>query len=395
MKSAGILAGVVAFFLAFAMIFTAGWDAPPVEATQTGYRGSGMAQIERASVIDYLREVNENVPEAPYPYEEDTEGPTAGEVYENVQVLANVPASEFNRMMLAITEWVVPEDVRNDPEMAGGCNYCHNPTNLASDELYTKVVARRMIQMTQHINANWSDHVAETGVTCYTCHRGNAVPANVSFAGLGESTYSNGGGRPYQNTPTASNAYTSLPTDPFGPYLQANASNIRLQNMDGWAAEPANFEATEATYALMMHISDALGVNCTFCHNTRAFSPWEQSTAARTTAWHGIQMAGGLNDEYLYPLESLWPENRLGPDGQAPGLSCATCHNGLNRPLNGAAMSADWPYLRPASYSDFTTTAQVPATEEAASEPESGATDAESDAESDADADDAAGEDEE
>jgi len=44
------------------------------------------------------------------------------------------------------------------------------------------VVARRMIQMTQRINVDWKPHVADTGVTCYTCHRGNNIPANVWFA---------------------------------------------------------------------------------------------------------------------------------------------------------------------------------------------------------------------
>eukprot|EP01041_Mallomonas_annulata_P041336 gene41336-65399_t len=38
-----------------------------------------------------------------------------------------------------------------------------------------------MVEMTQHINADWKTHVAGTGVTCYTCHRGNPVPQNVWF----------------------------------------------------------------------------------------------------------------------------------------------------------------------------------------------------------------------
>ena len=38
-----------------------------------------------------------------------------------------------------------------------------------------------MLQMMQHINATWKTHVAETGVTCYTCHRGKPVPANIWF----------------------------------------------------------------------------------------------------------------------------------------------------------------------------------------------------------------------
>ena len=40
-----------------------------------------------------------------------------------------------------------------------------------------------MIEMTRHINATWKPHVADTGVTCYTCHRGQPVPANIWFTG--------------------------------------------------------------------------------------------------------------------------------------------------------------------------------------------------------------------
>ena len=67
-----------------------------------------------------------------------------------------------------------------------GCAYCHTAgEDLSSDALYTKVVARRMLQMTRHINADWKNHVADTGVTCYTCHRGQNVPANIWFTDAG------------------------------------------------------------------------------------------------------------------------------------------------------------------------------------------------------------------
>ena len=75
--------------------------------------------------------------------------------------------------MTAITAWVAPVQ---------GCAYCHaDGEDLSSDKLYTKVVARRMLQMTRHINGDWKQHVAATGVTCYTCHRGQPVPAAVWF----------------------------------------------------------------------------------------------------------------------------------------------------------------------------------------------------------------------
>ena len=35
--------------------------------------------------------------------------------------------------------------------------------------------------MVRNINADWQTHVNGTGVTCYTCHRGQPVPANVWF----------------------------------------------------------------------------------------------------------------------------------------------------------------------------------------------------------------------
>ena len=100
-------------------------------------------------------------------------GTKSSEVYANVQVLGDVDADEFTRLMSAITEWVSPEQ---------GCAYCHaEGEELSSDSLYTKVVARRMLQMTKHINAEWQPHVGATGVTCYTCHRGKNVPANIWF----------------------------------------------------------------------------------------------------------------------------------------------------------------------------------------------------------------------
>ena len=67
-------------------------------------------------------------------------GEKAGDVYENVKVLGDVSTGEFTRLMVNITEWVAPEQ---------GCAACHNIENFAEDWLYTKVVARRMLEMAQ------------------------------------------------------------------------------------------------------------------------------------------------------------------------------------------------------------------------------------------------------
>ena len=46
----------------------------------------------------------------------------------------------------------------------------------------------------------------------------------------------------------------------------------------------------------------------------------------------------------------IFPPNRLGPTGAPLQVNCLTCHQGLNKPLGGQAMIADYPYLRPAGY---------------------------------------------
>jgi photosynthetic reaction center cytochrome c subunit len=44
--------------------------------------------------------------------------PTAGQVFQNVKVLGDLPVGEFTRTMLAMTAWVSPKE---------GCTYCHKP----------------------------------------------------------------------------------------------------------------------------------------------------------------------------------------------------------------------------------------------------------------------------
>ncbi len=79
------------------------------------------------------------------------DGDKATSVYKNVQVLTDLSADQFNRVMLAMPHWVAPPDQ--------GCTYCHNADNMADDGLYTKRVARVMLQMTRHINKDWQAHV--------------------------------------------------------------------------------------------------------------------------------------------------------------------------------------------------------------------------------------------
>ena len=321
-----------------AMLLTA-CERPPIVASQNGFRGTGMEQVYNPRTLAVKVAANQ-APTAPEAASAD--GPKAKDIYKNVQVLGDLSVAQFSRHMASITQWVSPE---------AGCTYCHIAENFADDSKYTKVVARRMIQMTQRINVDWKPHVAETGVTCYTCHRGNNIPENVWFAPK-DKKYAGGllGDLAGQNLAAKSAGLTSLPFDPLSPFLMDSAE-IRVNGKQALAATGADanrssLKQTEHTYSLMVHMSESLGVNCTYCHNSRAFQSWEESRPQRTTAWYGIRMARDLNNDYMKPLTDTFPPHRLGPTGDVAKVNCTTCHQGAFKPLYGAQMAKDFPELQ-------------------------------------------------
>ncbi len=310
-------------------------ERPPVEVDQLNYRGLGLETVKNPRRLEDKLEASQ-IPAALPPV--PAVGPKASEIYQNVQVLGDLSAGEFNRIMIAMTQWVSP---------AQGCTYCHAGENLASDDLYTKVVARRMLQMTRAINGEWTSHVAGTGVTCYTCHRGQAVPAHYWFEDPDADGVRMVGYTAGQNAPAPQAGLASLPSDPFTRFIAARAhDSIRVQ---GTTALPTgngtSIKDTEHTYALMMHLSTSLGVNCGYCHNSRSFGPWEASSPQRVTAWHGLGMVRDVNEEYMTSLTDVFPAHRKGPAGDVFKVNCATCHQGLPKPLNGVSMVKDYPNL--------------------------------------------------
>lgn len=344
MKKSQLLLGTGLMLL----VLLTGCERPPIDTVQHGYRGTGMVQVYNPRTVELLEQENIIPPSLPTL---PADGPKAAQVYKNVKVLGNLSVNEFTRLMLTMTSWVAPNE---------GCVYCHNPANFAEDVKYTKIVARRMIEMTRHINADWKVHVAETGVTCYTCHRGNPVPNNIWHK---EPEQAKGadfiGDRAGQNLAANSVVGTSLPSDPFTPFLLGDL-DIRV---NGTTALPNgnrhSIKQAEWTYGLMTHMSSALGVNCTYCHNTQSFSNWNGNPPQRSTAWYGIRMARDLNNAYMEPLASVFPEHRLGPTGDAPKANCATCHQGAYKPLYGQSMLKDHPQLAgPGTGLDSTTLAK-------------------------------------
>ncbi len=322
-----------------AIVLQGCWEAPPMETEQIGYRGVGMQTTSNPDLTKDL--VDANVLPKPQPAVPDT-GPKAGDVYQNVEVLGHLSVGQFTRTMQAMTKWVSPEQ---------GCAYCHVGNNFASNELYTKRVSRRMMQMTQKINSKWKPHVGNTGVTCLTCHRGKNVPEYVWFKEDGPETASGFSSKSYSQNHVAEDVgYTSMHSDPFSKYLTKDQAQIRaisqypLPLKGVKTNEPT--QTTENTYSLMIHMSESLGQNCTYCHNTRSFTSWEMSPPARVTAWHALQMVPALNNAYLEPLGPTYPPKRLGALGDAPKVNCTTCHQGVAKPFYGESMLDDYPVWR-------------------------------------------------
>ena len=323
MKKLGIgtIIGLTVTTIAFAFIVFGTFQAPRTESIQHGYRGTGMDLIYHRAEITAAEGANKvpNILPASAPV-----GVKSSTVYKNLKVLGDVDVGEFGRIMASMSAWVAPTQ---------SCAYCHGASgNFASDDLYTKRVARRMLQMTRHINVDWKDHVGQTGVVCYTCHRGQPVPSYVWF-----DTKSSPNSR--FGTVSVAGADSALPSNPYTPFL-ANADEIRVVSKTALpSGDKQGIQSAEYTYSLMMAFSKALGVNCTFCHNTRSFAAWDQSSPQRATAWYGIRMVRDLNVIYLGSLHDTFPKYRLGPEGDVAKINCMTCHQGAYKPLLGAKIA--------------------------------------------------------
>jgi photosynthetic reaction center cytochrome c subunit len=317
-------AGVVVAAALVGLCFT--FTGLPVHGTQLGYRGTAM-------IVDYnprfqRREIALNRLDTPFPAVTPA-GRTAEAAYKNIQVLKDVDANEMLRLMAAMSTWLAPTI---------GCSYCHSAVNMADDKVYTKNIARHMLEMTRYINTNWKSHVGATGVTCNTCHRGHGIPGNVWFiapspGGNSRIAETDVG----QNYPAPLAGETALPYDPFTPFF-LDAAPIRVT---GTTAAPngnlASINQTDWTYALMVHYADALGVGCVFCHNSRAFNVWDQGTPNRVTAWYGTAMVRDLNHAFMVPITDIFPAGRRGPYNDVAKINCATCHQGAYKPFYGAS----------------------------------------------------------
>ncbi|HVG25758.1 MAG TPA: c-type cytochrome [Thermoanaerobaculia bacterium] len=95
----------------------------------------------------------------------------AGEVFRNVQLMKDVPADRFLRIM----------DTGYRQSLGVSCDYCHVEDRWETDEKRPKRAAREMILMTRMINNHLTKlaeiNTEEASVNCTTCHRGYVKPA--------------------------------------------------------------------------------------------------------------------------------------------------------------------------------------------------------------------------
>jgi len=228
------------------------------------------------------------------------------------------------------------------------------PDLFENVDSYQYGVGAMMIAMTQNINENWAGHVqanAEVGVTCYTCHRGQPVPSEIWFS-IMPVTERTAGWSANQNRATSLSQSTSLPSDALESYLLDDQTigvhdlESRVAGIPGQDDYPG-IQHAERTYSLMNYFSNSLGVNCVFCHNSRAFYDAGQVTPQWATASLGILMVQELNNDYIVPAGALLPEERLGPrNGDEPKVACKTCHKGYQQPLQGTNVIGAWPVLQ-------------------------------------------------
>src|SRR6202051_2084515 len=90
----------------------------------------------------------------------------AEEQFKNIQALKGIPADQLIPAMQFISASLGVE-----------CEFCHVHDKMDSDDKKPKKIARQMITMMLDIDKNNFDGRLE--VTCYTCHRGAAMPVSI------------------------------------------------------------------------------------------------------------------------------------------------------------------------------------------------------------------------
>lgn len=85
--------------------------------------------------------------------------------WKNVQIL---PKEISEQLMMEVME-------NYSTALGVECTHCHVEGNMAADEKLEKTIARKMMTMTNEINANYFGKDSGT-IGCMTCHNGKTHP---------------------------------------------------------------------------------------------------------------------------------------------------------------------------------------------------------------------------
>ena len=189
--------------------------------------------------------------------------------YPNIVILKGVPAERIPLIMATFSRVLgVP------------CTHCHVEGAMAKEYKPEFGIARRMFQM-----RNWIAQNAQVDATCWTCHRGHAVPES-------------------------------------GPQIKTEIWPADLNLNAEQSAQPAVkvyknlrfFNSTAADVkSAMLFISTSLGVECSTCHTVGA---WEKDDKpAKDVARKMLAMVRDTRHQFA--------DIRVG---------CFTCHHGASKP---------------------------------------------------------------
>ncbi len=340
-----ILVIVGAVVITAVLVFAPHWHTP-VPGRQFAYRGSAMVQFDP----DPWQKAQQTVPVPRLPIVADDPRP-ATSVYRDVETLKDLDAGDFMRFQNAMTAWVSPSQ---------GCGFCHVAGDYASNANPAKSAARVMIAMTRHINTAWSTHVGADGVTCFSCHEGQPVPRDMWFKAPPQpQPRMMGHGDDWDEA--ARTVHGFFPNEGYEEYLLQDTPGLVLSQTDHPSGQVADSAVVKRLYEMMMQMSDDMGVNCTFCHNSRAMQDWSQSTPMRWVGLGGLKLTRDINRNYLLDLATVIPETRLRlgaprawstparEQGWQSGngfADCGTCHHTAPVPTVGVGLAKAFPTLR-------------------------------------------------
>jgi outer membrane lipoprotein-sorting protein len=103
---------------------------------------------------------------APAPSQNSQTQKLTEQQFKNIQILKGLPADQLIPAMQFIAA-----------SLGVDCEFCHDHQHMDSDDKKPKKIARKM--MTMMFDIDKANFDGQLHVTCYTCHRGSAMPVGI------------------------------------------------------------------------------------------------------------------------------------------------------------------------------------------------------------------------